>query len=38
MASHVYEKGPYCEGDNFLHRDGELRLSHKCPICGKLHI
>ena len=36
MATHLYEKGPCCEGDKCLHRDGELRPTHKCTICGEI--
>ena len=36
MASHLYDKGPCCEGDKCLQRDGELRPTHTCAICAKI--
>ena len=36
MATHVYEIGPCCEGSKCLHPNGELRPSHKCPVCGEI--
>ena len=32
----VFNTGPCCLGQKFLHADGELRPSHKCTQCNEI--